>query len=281
MKHCVIMTAYHDLPMINRVISKIPYDWDIYIHVDAKSEIKVCDIDPRAEVYKIKKIYWGAWEHIWVFCFLLKEASFKNNYDYYHLITGQDYFASNPGNFDQILGDNKDNYVGVFSIPNKNWGWEGGEKIFKYKTISSFADIRKPFPKFLNKLLFLIQKFLGLTKQLPSLELYGGSVYSSLHREFVEWMLKDKSAHDLLNSLRHTTCAEEVYIPTLIMNSPYRSKCINRNLRYDDWSVHPAPKFLHTNDFDRIVNSNSLFCRKVDSTKSQDLLDRLDYSLKL
>lgn len=281
MRHCIIMTAYHDLPMINQFIDKIPFDWGIYIHIDAKSKINECKVNKRAKVYKINKIYWGAWEHLWTFCFLLREAYKENKYDYFHLVTGQDYFATDPNNFDSILGQNQDNYIGVFPIPNPRWGWDGGEKIFKYKTISSFADVRGLVPRVINKILFLIQKFFKLSRAVPDLKLYGGSVYSSLHREFVGWLLEDKTSQDLLNSLRHTTCAEEVYMPTVIMNSPYCCKCVSQNLRYDDWSVHPAPKYLCIDDFDKIVNSNSLFCRKVDSKMSAELLTRLDEFFKI
>ena len=41
MKHCIIMTAYQDLPMINKFIESTPEDWGIYIHLDAKLDIQV------------------------------------------------------------------------------------------------------------------------------------------------------------------------------------------------------------------------------------------------
>lgn len=280
MRHCIIMTAYQDLPMINHFIQAIPSDWGVYVHLDAKSDINESDIDTKAKVYKIKKIYWGAWEHLWAFMHLLNEASKENQYDYYHLVTGQDYFASPPTQFDEILGNDKNSYIGVFSIPNKHWGWEGGEKIFKYRTISSFTDIRKPFPKALNKIAYILQKMLRCTKPLPAFKLYGGSVYSSLHSDFVDWMLKDEVSQNLLRSLKHTTCSEEVYIPTVIMNSPYGKTCICQNLRYDDWSTSPAPKYLDGSDFHRIIGAHKLFCRKVDSLKSSELLKLLDDNVK-
>ena len=48
MKHCVLITAYKDAPQINRLISRIPEDWGIFIHLYKKSEIKDGDIDSRA-----------------------------------------------------------------------------------------------------------------------------------------------------------------------------------------------------------------------------------------
>lgn len=280
MKHCIIMTAYHDLPMINKFIESTPEEWGIYIHLDAKSEIQLSEISSRAKVYKIKKIYWGAWEHLWAFVYLLKAAYTENRYDYFHLVSGQDYFATSPCDFDNILGNKEKSYVGLFSIPNDWWGWDGGLKIFQYKTISSYADVRKTIPRAINKLLYLCQKVFKLTKPLPSMQLYGGSIYSSLHHNFVGWLVNSKEANELLDSLKSTTCAEEVYIPTLIMNSPYKHDCVNSNLRYDDWSISPAPKFLEEEDFLKVINSSCLFCRKVSSMKSTKLLKLLDKYLK-
>lgn len=276
MRHCIIMTAYQDLPMINHFIQAIPSEWGVYVHLDAKSVINESEIDAKAKVYKIKKIYWGAWEHLWVFMYLLNEASKENKYDYYHLVTGQDYFASSPAQFDEILGNDKNSYIGVFSIPNKHWGWEGGEKIFKYRTISSFADIRTPFPKAINKIAYIIQKMLRCTKPLPALKLYGGSVYCSLYKDFVNWLLNNDEMQSLFDSLKNSTCSEEVFFQTAFMNSPFKDKCINNYLRYVDWHSIPAPRFLDENDYMSIVESKCLFCRKVSTVTSYRLIELLD-----
>lgn len=58
MNHCVIMTVYRDLSMINKFVEHIPSDWGIYIHIDMKSNIDVSQIH-RGNVYKMKNIYWG------------------------------------------------------------------------------------------------------------------------------------------------------------------------------------------------------------------------------
>lgn len=276
MKHCVIMTAYHDLPMLRHFVEHIPLDWGIYLHIDRKSSIDESDLPPRVNVCKLKKIYWGAWEHLWCFVHLMTVAQQEGKYDYFHLVSGQDYFATSPEKFDQILGNNGYSYIGLFPIPNPNWGWEGGEKILRYKTFSSYMDIRKTLPRLVNKLYYIVQKLLRITQPLPDWELYGGSVYCSLHSDFVRWITTNKEATTFLEHLRNTTCAEEVYLSTLIMNSPYREKCLSKNLRYDDWSVEPAPKFLDASDYLKIITSGCLFCRKLDYIKSKALLNMLD-----
>lgn len=278
MRHCIIMTAYKDVEIINRFIALTPTDWGIYIHLDKKSKFRISDINSRANVYSIKKVYWGGWEHLYAFWFLLNRAKESGiHFDYYHLISGQDFYATSPINFDKLVGDEKMSYMGLFSIPNLHWNWEGGYKIFKYRTLSSFCDVRKTIPRAVNKLFYLIQKYTHTAKKLPSYSLYGSSVYSSLHHDFVEWMLDSELAKSLLENLKNSMCAEEVFFQTVIMNSPFRNRVkAEMTLRYVDWHSVPCPKFLNSLDFKKIKASGSLFCRKVDSQLSKDLIPLLE-----
>lgn len=276
------MTAYKDVAMINRFISLTPVDWGIYIHMDRKSNIRISEINSRAKVFSIKKIYWGAWEHLYVFWYLIKMA--KNSelkFDYYHLVSGQDFYACPISEFDRLLGFDGMSYMGLFSIPNPHWKWEGGYKIFKYRTISSYCDIRKTIPRAINKLYYLLQKITHTEKQLPNYPLYGSSVYCSLHYDFVEWMINSSMAKSLLFDLKNSLCAEEVFFQTIIMNSPFKNKVkAEVTLRYVDWHSEPKPKFLVASDFENIKKSHSLFCRKVDSYKSKDLIPLLETYIK-
>jgi len=278
MNHCLIITAYKDIENLNRLIHYAPEEWGIYIHLDKKSSIRKEEIDKRAHVYQKKRIYWGAWEHLWVVHFLLREALTSDiHYDYYHLITGQDFFACPTNEFDDIVGKQGFNYMGIFPIPNKHWGWEMGLAIFKYKTLASFGDIRKNPLRLLNSIWKYVQKLTNTQKALPKYPLYGGPLYCSITDEFVRWMLKSEFANRLLDRLKHSICSEEVFLPTVIMNSPFKDTVkIDVTLRYVDWHSNPKPKFLDYSDYDKIINTKNLFCRKTDSKISKDLIRALE-----
>lgn len=282
MRHCIIMTAYKDIETINRFISLTPNSWGIYIHLDKKSNLRASEINSRAKVVSIKKIYWGGWEHLYAFWHLLKFAKREGvKYDYYHLISGQDFYACPISEFDKLLGYDGMSYMGLFPIPNPDWKWEGGYKIFKYRTLSSYCDVRNAIPRAINKIYYLLQKYTRMEKKLPNYPLYGSSVYCSLHNDFVEWMVNSHMAESLLFKLRNTLCAEEVFFQTVIMNSPFKNKVkAEVTLRYVDWHSEPKPKFLVASDFSKIKESNSLFCRKVDSYTSKDLIPLLENYIK-
>jgi len=116
-----------------------------------------------------------------------------------------------------------------------------------------------------------------LRKRLPEKDLYGSSIYMTLHKDFVRWMLNDKGSRKFIRSLRNTTCSEEVMFATLIMNSPYKQTVISKPTRFIDWDRENL--ILLDSDFDRIFNSNCFFCRKVSSQGGGDLARKLEKCL--
>lgn len=74
-------------------------------------------------------------------------------------------------------------------------------------------------------------------------------------KDAVETILTSSIAKDLLCKLNNTTCAEEIYFQTVLMNSRLKGTIINNNLRYIDWSNKNPPKILQDIDFEKIVLS--------------------------
>ena len=278
MNHCIIMTIYKDVEQVNKLIKTLPLDWGIYVHIDKKSTIKESNIDSRAKVIRKRKIYWGSVNHLKAILDLLKLSLVScSHYDYYHIITGQDYLASSPENFDCILGDKNNIYLEYFDIPYERWGcWGGGYWIYQKKSLSSFTDIRHGVAKRIENFISDFQMKFNLLQKLPNYKLYGGALYCSLTREAVYEVLNSTIAEHLLRHLEFSICGEEIFFQTVLMNSSLRNKVINNNLRYVDWTVEVPPKVLNIEDYDRIVNKNYLFCRKIEYPHSLSLLEKLN-----
>lgn len=104
MKHCVLITAYKDAKQINRLIGRIPQEWGIFIHIDKKSPISCKDISDRAIKIGRRPIYWGSFVHVEVFLDMMEMAmADKRHFDYFHLITGQDYPAIDLRKADTLI----------------------------------------------------------------------------------------------------------------------------------------------------------------------------------
>ena len=84
MKHCILMLIHENIELVNKLIELYPKEVDIYIHIDASSDID--QIIPVKSVIKKVACEWGEPSLVDATVELIKEAG--NNYDYYHLVSG-------------------------------------------------------------------------------------------------------------------------------------------------------------------------------------------------
>ena len=272
MRHCLLITVYKSPEVCNHLLETMPEDWGAYVHIDSKSSIEPCDIYPKAVVLNEYRIYWGAVEHLKAIL-LMMETAWKSgiDFDYYHIISGEDYWGRHPSEFDSALHEGY-SYVEVHPLPRQDWH-NGGYDIIKYKTLASRGDIRKGLLSFENKVLKLWQIVSSTSRKTPSYPLYCGAVYCSLYKNAVQAVLDSSMSVDILNRLEGTCLGEELYFQTLLMNSEHKDRIINDCMRYIDWNVVPAPKFLTREDIDEVVSSGKLFCRKVERMELARELD--------
>ena len=266
MKHCLLITAYKNVDIINNLIDSVPTEWGIYIHLDKKSKIKESDISNRAHVYKKYSVNWGSRAHIKAILLLMRQV-YKNDfvYDYYHLITGQDFICCPLNKVDETLGVDGFTYMEYFKVPNPNWtGWHGGLDIIEYRTLAPFVNLKDLKWRERNAKFERLQDKLNIKKRLPDYPLYGGSTYSSFHKSAIEEIMTNPLTKKFYRKLTLSLCGEELFFQTILMNSQLKDKVVNNNLRYTDWNSNNPPKIVTDEDFDRIINSGALFCRKID-----------------
>lgn len=86
---------------------------------------------------------------------------------------------------------------------------------------------------------------------------------------------------EYVNRFKYTSCGDELFYTTVIKKLESNFEIENKNcLRFVEW--HPKreytslPLVLNENEFGDIVSSKALFCRKVESRASANLLDMLD-----
>ena len=112
--------------------------------------------------------------------------------------------------------------------------------------------------------------------------MYGGSAWFSITRSAVEYILDYTTKHrSFCNKLQFTFAPEETYIPTILLHSPLKNNIENNNLRYIDWQFRndSVPAFLDESDFDKIMDSNIFFARKVHPHISKNLINKIDEAI--
>lgn len=267
MRHCLLMTCYKKPEMINYFISTLPENVDIYIHIDRKSDFGIKDINSKAHVYKQYKVYWGSENHVKAFLLLMKAAYENGDYDYYHLITGEDFWAYSPTKIDALFPDDKTIYMECKPLPDAGWWW-GGLEILQYRTLATYCNVKKHAR--LNSYFHAIQKYLHLGRKLPQYPLCRGSVYCSLPKEAVDYILSSDMTNDMLRRIRNTTNGEEEFFQTILMNSPLAKKIKSTN-RYITWNEEHKiwAKYVDLNEIIPILNTRYLFFRKAKDAKQE------------
>lgn len=85
------MLIHKDIELVNTLLPLYPNSWDIYIHIDKKSNITFKNIVRLSNVVWIEKqidVGWQTYEMVDAELLLLKSA-YPYHYDYYHLVSGQ------------------------------------------------------------------------------------------------------------------------------------------------------------------------------------------------
>ena len=68
---------------------------------------------------------------------------------------------------------------------------------------------------------------------------------------------------------------------TIIMNSPFKDKVVNDNLRYIVWpsAFDSSPINVVKSDFPKLKTSPQLFARKFDMTMDCEVMDMIDQQI--
>ena len=118
-----------------------------------------------------------------------------------------------------------------------------------------------------------------LRRRFPrGLQPYGGGAWCALSYDAVRYIVSfAEERPEVVRFFRHVKIPDEIFVPTVLLNSPLRDSVVGEDVHYIDWSHGGAhPKTLGTEDYDRIVESGKLFARKFDVRYDTKVLDMLD-----
>jgi len=297
MKIAYLISAYTDAPHIRFLIdSLLTEDTYFFIHVDKKVDIEpfkiavkdkkhVCLLENRI------KVAWGGWSQVETQIEMIKSAKNANvEFDYFFIISGQDYPIWSNARIQNYLASIGDKEL----ICAKNLCHSTQEEKDGYSTVRPFNDhqFRPHTPLSVFRVLsrnFI--KLLGIRKKLEfdadghHYQLYKGSDYFGISRKLADFIL-DRWQHspELKQYYKNSFIPSETFIHTIVFSSSWKDKCQERDgdasfsditlLTYIDYPGPIHIKKLDESDYNRIVESDKMLCRKV-VTKISDNLVRL------
>ena len=300
MKSHAILIAAHAFPELLEDIVNIldASNHYFFIHIDKKSK-KMFSTEPVLRLKEKGNVVFlqpmivniAGFSQI-VNNLRLFEKAFKYEnckIDYFHLISGQDYPCVSNSEFDAIFEHNEKSYM-LYDKPEEILEWRKN-KYHKNIDYFNFLDLNILFLPHNNIIRRMIIKLMNIIanicKRKPMNNLYAGWDWFSWHRSVVAFLLSFvENNSQFVKRFKHTTSAVEIFFHT-ILNDHLDQLNIEKydSLRYIEWYPRGAktsdftskekllhPLVLDEREYNDIINSGAIFCRKVHPVQSAKLV---------
>lgn len=281
MKHAYCIIAHNEPIILQKLIESIDDDRnDIYLLIDKKTDHTIFT---NIKAHKSKLIYvpqidirWGDLSLIKAELILFEAASQQNTYQYYHLLSGVDLPIKSQNYIHDFMDKNNGKeFVGYATSEfNKN---DLQRKINYYyfftKYYRSKSFLLRKITQIISSMLVHIQQALGYKRSF-GIELKKGAEWISITHEFCSYLLTKKEY--ILKTFKYIPCADEMFIQTILWQSPFRKNIYKPNYEYEsclreiDWNRgKPYTWGIHEENINKDIqilkNSEKLFARKFSS----------------
>jgi len=303
MKIAFLNLCHTDPELVARAASKLTQheNIDMYIHVDLKTDIEpfLSALSNVPQVYFIKerfKLYWGGFNAVRATVAMLRQAlASQKNYDYFIIFQNLDYPIRTNRQIISFFSEHKGTeFIRGCNIARTNdWHYARKYKIYNKRDDDFYLKKHsKPrmYMRYINMLLksFGTAFFNGVISEGDNnYELHYGAAQWAVTRELANHFVEFYDTHPKFNSImKHIQFPDETYFHTITHNSLFKYNCVKydedvkrwlvnwRNLHYFEYPGEIT--VMCEKDFDKIINEDALFIRKVKTGVSEKLLDRID-----
>ena len=282
-RHAFLIIAHNELQVLEALLHQLDSPgFDVFLHIDAKS----LEMYQRFSSYRPHQggfhllsqrvdLRWGDISQVDTEMLLLRTAAQHGPYAYYHILSGVDLLLKTPTQLRQAFAAHPHTeYVGYWHTPEHL-------RDLRRKTSRVYLFTRHMKDKgtfihactsFTRNVVLAVQKITGYTRPTPrGITFCKGSNWASITEECCQYLLQQEP--HLHPRLRHMLCPDEIFLQTLVWNSPFRANifCLSAEdtetstLRKIDW--HRGSPYVWTEgDVDELLSSQAVFARKFSST---------------
>ena len=285
-EHAIIILAHKDYTHVIRLIKYFSAECDVFIHLDLKSDFSSEEIQKIHQLQNIKNVFckynvhWGGYSLLKCELHMIKAVLKSEKYKYIHVLSGQDYPISPYHNFlDFFENNNGKDYIQYTRIPNKRWDHGTFSRLQYYSFYDYFKDRKKA--QNINQKIKHIQERFHLKRRIPDEfdYLYGGSQWISIQTKTAQSLVEYTRKHPrFFKRMRFSFAPEEIYIPTVIVNTIDRNRIIPFSRRFIRWKFENGnrPANLDERHFKFLLMSDCLFARKFINGVSDNLIRLID-----
>ena len=289
-KHAYLIMAHNDFETLKCLLQAIDDERnDIYLHIDKKTRQVDFD-DIRASVKKSyliivprMKVYWGHWSQCRCELNLLKSATQRGHYHYYHLLSGIDFPLKSQNEIHEYFNDKNLEYLDYhfsgeagdnfdykirYYYPLMRWlgRWDTHGSVLKSK-------IRFHLDRFNKKLLAWQEvKAVDRRKKYPEIKFVKGQNWFSITDDFARCVLAKQ--RKIMAMCRFVCAPDEFFLATVAYNSQYKARIANDTKRLIDWNRGAPYEFVYE-DLPELQKSDKFFARKISYSRQPKLVEAL------
>lgn len=275
-KHAFLIIAHNKFEQLQFLLSLLDdVRNDIFIHIDKKVK-KIPNLSTKkSQLYILPNridVRWGDVSQIKAELALFEAANKHGVYQIYHLLSGVDFPIKSNDYIHTFINNNPNTqFVGFSKKKSKSLEWNVKRYHFFTRHYKNNNILKKIF---FNCLRYICELFVNLliSRQTPP-TLHKGAQWVSITYEFCDYIIKRKN--DLIKNYEHTCCSDEIFIQTLLWNSPFKEQIYTLEtefkgcMRLIDWNRGTPYEWGNNLDLDIkiIKESQALFARKFDIQK--------------
>lgn len=296
MKFAFLILAHEDPAQLRRLVHALddPH-FDVFVHVSASAELEAYGF----ETYRLRhsrltvlenriRTYWGDMSLVDVMLALYRRAFETGSYDRYITLSGLDYPLKSNREILQVLSDTGREFISARPL-GKDLDFKiRGIYLWKYHLLARISR-----HLVCNYRVRMHPSKLKIRKtDTKRSAVYFSSQWHALTGNFVGYMLKTLEENPKITRFfRYAYAPDELLIPTILFNSPFADRAISgafpENQDFEELFVAlPAIHCLRREnrnvvifreaDYDALMASGKLFCRKVRTGISDSLMDKID-----
>ncbi len=296
MKIAFLISAHNDAQHLKRLLAALPEEAHCFIHLDSKSDMSLFQdcADGKRVMFITERydIMWGSFGQVRYQTALLRSAlRSPEQFDYFFSISGLDYPLWSNRRIMEYVHENShlESLYAICLADNPSLAHLYRE----YRFLNTHSWRYGTWKSRMRVALRHIVKALGFRKPLvirsgnKEYKLYKGGSWWGITRGLAERVIETyDSEKNFVSYFVNAFGPDETFVHTVAMNSEYASRCTLLDANSENTLEALSPltyieygkeiKVFTEDDYDTLMSSGKMFCRKVMSGKSDKLLDMID-----
>lgn len=272
--HAYLIMAHNHPGQLRKLLEMLDDERNaIFVHIDKKATfdrtaLQGCCFKAQLHVLAERKdIRWGDLSQIMGELLLLETATQMGQFDYYHLLSGADLPIKSQDEIHRFFDAHPHREWMLSVIPT-------GRFRLRFETWTLFPRQESKLHT-LNSFCSKVQHFFGVRRH-RDIDFRHGANWFSIDDDFARYVLTKKTWIQTI--FRGTILCDEIFLQTILQNSPFQSRLENNNLRLIDWGrrVGGHPHTWRISDKELILNQENVFwARKFDESVDPEIIDLL------